>query len=210
MSRPVATDRHARRRQETRTKLTEAAKALFARQGVEATSISEITDEADVGFGSFYNHFDGKAEIVEAVLAEAIGAQAAQVERLTRDLEDPAEVFSVAHRYFVRQAREDPDWGWLLLRLDISHDIVVQALGPYAARDLRRGVQAGRFQVADEAVTLHAAGGALLGVMRAVLGGRVAKRADVHHAEGMLRLLGLPADEAREIAGRRFPTRRAS
>src|SRR5687767_407239 len=70
-------DRHARRREATRTKLIEAAKALIARQGVDNTRIQEITDEADVGFGSFYNHFESKEAIIEAVLADTVAAQGA-------------------------------------------------------------------------------------------------------------------------------------
>src|ERR687883_671436 len=42
-----------------------------------------------------------------------------------------------------------------------------------------------------------AAGGALLAVMRAVLDGEAPKDADIHHAEGVLRLLGLTAVDAR-------------
>ena len=71
MTTPVR-DRHARRREQTRAKLVEAARTLFARHGVDTTRINEITDEADVGFGSFYNHFDSKEAIVEAVLAETM------------------------------------------------------------------------------------------------------------------------------------------
>jgi AcrR family transcriptional regulator len=52
-------DRHTRRREQTRAKLVEAARTLFARHGVDNTRINQITDEADVGFGSFYNHVDG-------------------------------------------------------------------------------------------------------------------------------------------------------
>jgi AcrR family transcriptional regulator len=47
-------------------------RTLFARQGVENTRINEITEEADVGFGSFYNHFDSKEAIVEAVVEETV------------------------------------------------------------------------------------------------------------------------------------------
>src|SRR6187455_1262459 len=87
-----ARDRHARRREHTRAKLVEAATTVFARQGVDNTRINEITDEADVGFGSFYNHFDSKEAIVEAVLAETVAAQGEAIEAVTRQLEDPAEV----------------------------------------------------------------------------------------------------------------------
>lgn len=198
-------DRHARRRQATRTRLIDAAKARFARQGVDSTRIQEITDEADVGFGSFYNHFDSKDAIVEAVLKETIAAQAEAVAAVTADMEDPAEIIAAAHRYFIRRARSDPDWAWLLVRLDASHNILLSALGPFARRDLQQGIKAGRLHVPDERVALFATGGALLAIMRAVLDQHAPKDADVHHAEGILRMLGLSADTAAEVARRPLP-----
>ena len=198
-------DRHTRRRERTRRKLLDAAKALFARQGVENTRINEITDEADVGFGSFYNHFDSKEAIVEAVLSEEVAAQGTALDSVTSGLHDPAEVVAVAHRYFVNLARTDPDWGWLLIRLDLSHKIGLEALGPFARRDLERGIRAGRFSVSHKRVALYGAGGALLGVMRDVLEGHAPKDADRHHAEGVLRMFGLAPDDAAEVAQRPLP-----
>jgi AcrR family transcriptional regulator len=202
---PAGSDRHSRRREQTRAKLVDAARSLFARQGADNTRINEITDGADVGFGSFYNHFESKEAIVEAVLSDTIAAQGAAIDAITAQLEDPAEIIAAAHRYFVRRARTDPDWAWLLIRMDVSHNIVLAALGPFAERDLRRGIKAGRLQVADERTALVASGGALLAVMRSVLDRRVPKNADVHHAEGVLRLLGLSADNAAEVACRPLP-----
>jgi AcrR family transcriptional regulator len=201
-SAPPQRDRHTRRRERTRARLIEAAKALFARQGVDNTRINEITDEADVGFGSFYNHFDSKEAIVEAVLEETLAAHGAAVAAVTDGLEDPAETVAVAHRYFVELARTDPAWAWLLLRLDISHNVGFAALGPFAQRDLERGIRAGRFTVANKQVAVLAAGGALLTIMRAVLDGEAPKGADRHHAEGVLRLFGLDRDDAAEVARR--------
>jgi AcrR family transcriptional regulator len=201
----TASDRRARRREATRQRLLDAARTLFATKGADNTRINEITDEADVGFGSFYNHFDSKDAIVEAVLTEAVAAQGAAIDALTKYMEDPAEVVCAAHRHFVNLARTDPDWAWLLVRLDASHDVMLDALGPYARRDLARGIRVGRFRVADKRIAMFAAGGALLAVMRAVLDGHAAKDADVRHAEGILRLFGLTADEAAEVASRRAP-----
>jgi AcrR family transcriptional regulator len=199
-------DRHARRREQTRTKLIQAAKTLFARQGVDNTRINEITDEADVGFGSFYNHFDSKDAIVEAVLADTVASQGAAIDAMTANLDDPAEIIAAAHRHFVRLARSDPDWAWLLVRMDVTHNIVQQALGPFAQRDLRRAIKSGRLKVPNERIALVASGGALLAVMRTVLDGQAPKDADIHHAEGILRMLGLPANEAADIARRPLPT----
>ncbi len=74
-------------------------------------------------------------------------------------------------------------------------------------RCLRAGVRSGRLSVPHERIALHATGGALLAVMRAVLDGQAPKDADIHHAEGVLRLLGLPVDEAAEVARRPLPAR---
>jgi hypothetical protein len=87
----------------------------------------------------------------------------------------------------------------------VSHDVALAALGPFAKRDLRRGIKAGRFQVPDERLALLASGGAMLAVMRGVLDGQLRRNADVQHAEGVLRLLGLSRADAAEVAGRALP-----
>jgi AcrR family transcriptional regulator len=204
------TSRGARRRARTRAALIEGATAVFARQGVEATAIAEITEAADVGFGSFYNHFSSKEELAEAVLTSVIEAQGAALALATAAVEDPAEVVSIAHRHFVGLARTDPDWARVLVRLDVSLRVATAALGAHARRDLDRGIRGGRFAVADAEVAFWAAGGALLAVMRGVLDGRLGERADVHHAEAVLRMLGLAAAEASEIAARPLPTGRTA
>lgn len=203
MTQPSA--RQDRRKAETRSKLIAAARTLIARQGVEATRIREITNEADVGFGSFYNHFENKDEIVEVVLAEMVGSHASTVAAVISQLDDPAEVISAANRLFVLRARSEPEWAWLLLRLDLSHDVVMKALGPYALADLRTAIEAGRMHVPDVDIALRAQGGALIAVMRAVVDGDAPADADIYHAEGVLRSLGLTAEDAASVARRPLP-----
>lgn len=198
-------DRRARRRNETRGKLVRAARTTFARQGIDATRINEITEQADVGFGSFYSHFESKDAIVAAVTEEATRAIGAAIDAATAGIEDPAEVVSVAHRTLVGAAAADPDFGWLLVRLDVTHDLTTAALGPYAARDLARGVQQGRFAVEDPTIALVQTGGALMAVIRAVLNGAHAEAAAGHHTAGVLRLLGVADDEAALIATKPLP-----
>jgi hypothetical protein len=53
---------------------------------------------------------------------------------------------------------------------------------------------------------VNATGGALLGTTRATLEGRTQEGAPERHAELVLRMLGVPAAEAAEIANRPFPT----
>lgn len=198
-------DRNSRRREQTRGRLIDAAKTLFAKQGVERTRINEITELADVGFGSFYNHFENKDAIINAVLGETAAAHAAAIVTATAEVEDPAEVISVAHRHFVRLAIADPQLAALAVELVFSNQAVVDSLRPFAREDLQRAVKAGRLDIPDVEVALHATGGALQGTIRGVLEGDLGADADVAHAALVLRMLGLPPTEADEIARRPFP-----
>lgn len=63
----------ARRRlspDERRTELVAAARQLFATQGVEGTSISDIVKAAGVAQGTFYWYFASKQEALNAVVRE--------------------------------------------------------------------------------------------------------------------------------------------
>jgi len=197
-----ASTRGARRRARTRSQLIAAAGELFARQGVDATAIAEITETADVGFGSFYNHFDSKEEIAEAVLTEALEEQRKTLFALIDPVTDPAEVVALAHAYLIDQARTDHTFGWLLIRLDASHRLLIRTLGPRARQDILDGIEAGRFTSADPEVAFFATAGALLLVMRAVLDGELGKDAGLRHCEGLLRMLGLSGEEIADIARR--------
>jgi hypothetical protein len=68
-----------------------------------------------------------------------------------------------------------------------------------------RGVATRRFAPADPDVALHASGGSLLAVMRATLEGELGADAEVAHAEGVLRTLGVDPGEAVEVARRALP-----
>jgi AcrR family transcriptional regulator len=52
--------RREKRKQEIRSRIEDAAYALFQRQGVDETSIEEICSEADVARRTFYGYFPNK------------------------------------------------------------------------------------------------------------------------------------------------------
>ena len=59
------------RRARMRLALVEAAMRLFAKQGIDATTIDEIVDLAGVAKGTFYNYFTDRSDIARAVAAMA-------------------------------------------------------------------------------------------------------------------------------------------
>jgi AcrR family transcriptional regulator len=71
----VELSRRERKKEETKDRIFKAAFALFKRQGVEATTIDDICEKADVAKGTFFNYFPRK-EAVFSHLAEEWFAQA--------------------------------------------------------------------------------------------------------------------------------------
>ncbi len=203
--RPRVSDRVERRKARTRTRLLAAARELFATNGVPETTIAEIAGHADIAIGSFYNYFATKDELLEALLTDELATQLGRLQERQAKISDPAEKISVAHRHLVRMAGEDANWAWLLVRLEAPYRIAWSVLGPTARSDLREGIEAGRFEVADETLALNACAGALFAVIHARLVGELGEDADSGHAELVLRSFGLDRREAAEIAHRPLP-----
>jgi AcrR family transcriptional regulator len=194
-----------RKKARTRAALLAAARALFASRGMEQTTIAEIAEHADVATGSFYNYFASKERLLEALLEEELSGQRELISRRQDQVEDPAEKISIAHRHLVLVGKSDPDWAWLILRLDVPYRAAWATLGQAAAENLNAGLQAGRFDVPNPELALTASGGALFAVIHEQLVGERGPEADSQHAEGILRSFGVAPAEAAEIARRPLP-----
>lgn len=177
----------------------------MAERGVDAVGLSEITEAADLGTGTFYNYFQSRDDIVEAVAEEAIESLGARLDRFTADMPDAAEVFAFSLRHLVRQAVTDPLWGWFVVHLGVAHPKLIAILGPRAARDLRKGVASGRFTIPDVDIATACVFGALLSTLHRVLSTEVAPHIDEVYARTMLCMVGLPTDEAQDVASRPLP-----
>lgn len=197
---PAAPTRSARRRARTRAVLIAAGREVMAERGVDAATIQEITDRADVGFGSFYNHFDGKDQLLDAIVEAEVARLALLLDSLTADEDDPARVVARALRELLAVATRDTTWGWLLIRIFPLRHRLLAILGARVLRDVERGASSGRFQVRDPHVAALAVGGAVFGIVRAHLDGEVGVEAHEPFIEGALRMLGLTRAQARATA----------
>ena len=65
----ASVNRAERRKQRTRAALIQAARQFIA-EGQLNVAVLQITQAADVGMGSFYNHFQTKEELFEAAVAD--------------------------------------------------------------------------------------------------------------------------------------------
>ena len=82
-------ERHA---SATRQKLLDAAHKVFAAKGFEATRIGDITEQADVGKGTFYYHFGSKERVIQEVVKSVMGELVAVLEAKCSGIDDLREL----------------------------------------------------------------------------------------------------------------------
>ena len=81
----IALNRYQRRRQETADRILEAAAALFAERGVEATKVADICERADVAHQTFFNHYPTKQDVVREIARSGHDFFVAAIEAATRE-----------------------------------------------------------------------------------------------------------------------------
>jgi AcrR family transcriptional regulator len=71
-------------RSESRARLVQAARTMFASKGFFACKVGDIAREAGMSQGNIYWHFSSKEEILQEILAEGFGA----IEMMTAEVAD--------------------------------------------------------------------------------------------------------------------------
>jgi AcrR family transcriptional regulator len=196
-----------RRKARTRRALLDAAREILVEHGTSDVSIQEITERADVGFGSFYNHFSSKTELFEAAVIEALEEHGAMLDAVTAGIEDPAEVFAVAVRATAHLADTHPAAARIMTRIGLDYLATEHGLAPRALRDIGRGIESGRFTVSTPYLGLVVTAGCLLAYLQVRLHAPELLDDDTADelVEQVLRMLGMNADSARAVAHRPLP-----
>jgi AcrR family transcriptional regulator len=193
----------------------------MAEKGMGSVAINDITEAADVGFGSFYNHFESKEGIFVALVEWVFEEFADTLDRLASGLSDPAEVVAVSVRHTLMRARREPVWGRLLISEGFTVHALSWGLGQRLLRDSQRGVSAKRFVVADHFMCIVSVTGIIFAAIAAELHFAASVTPAIHRqkASGLgehnfaeraaavvLQALGLKRAEAERIAHLPLPT----
>ncbi len=104
-------------RAQTRERILDAALAAFRTEGIESSSIEEVTEAAGYSRGAFYSNFESKDDLLCAVLER-------EIQRDTKEFEDvfaatpPAELISKLREVYVAMARDPGDCAlWMGVQL---------------------------------------------------------------------------------------------
>lgn len=139
------------RQRQTRLRLREVAYELMSSQGVDATTIQQITDGADIGFGTFYNYSPSKEALAQDVLDCMIHNVGQRNDLITQQLgeTDPVRIVSNSVRFVIREMIANPVYRWWATRLDLLVDRMRVGFGPFGLRDIDRAVASGQYRIVD-------------------------------------------------------------
>ncbi len=207
-SAPVATARVDRRKIRTRKALVDAAVDLLQSKGYDEVTTDDITDQADVGRRTFYNHFVSKRDCYLAALQSRFAAYAEEIKQsLTlpdaesgSDSHDPGlMVAAMAPRMF-RQVALDPVTEQLIDQTSLLSEAVADSQRDHVVENLANGLAKGRFNPALPPESLEpilAAG--FIGLVTASIKRKNQKEDSLAWGRFVLQNLGVSEQEASEL-----------
>ncbi|MER6082688.1 TetR/AcrR family transcriptional regulator [Streptomyces sp. NPDC001833] len=118
----------AKRRAEQRVeRFLDAAQAIMAEKGTTDFTVQEVVDRSKQSLRSFYQHFDGKHELLLALFEDAMSKSAEQLRTLAAGQSDPLDRLRVVVQELFESSRPDlatqqqPLFTDFALRLLMSH-----------------------------------------------------------------------------------------
>ena len=166
---PPPKGRVALRQERNREALVKAGYRVISEKGIDAATMQEIAQRADVGAGTVYSYFKSKDELAVAVLERVMHNLAVRIERVTDTFSDPAQVYAFGVRSVIEAATGDMRWRQLLNRPEVIAEAMYRCMGPFAIRDLKNATSAGRLNAVNAELTWKMATYAIIGVSRAIV-----------------------------------------
>ncbi len=192
----------AERRERMRARLLDAAFDLAATGGPEAVTIDAVIARAGVARGSFYKYFDAPATLLQALAVEVSDAMIRAMHPFMEQLADPAERMASGVRTVLRLVRQSPRMGAFLARSGWPAVQRSHSLFTLVGVDIAAGMASGRLRAMHIDLALSALTGTVLGAMHAITSHDTPADLPEQAAAAILRALGLPADEAEDLATR--------
>ncbi|WP_280951554.1 TetR/AcrR family transcriptional regulator [Methylocella silvestris] len=193
-----------RQRQRTRKSLLSAGQKLFAEQPADSVTITDITEEAEVAKGSFYNHFVDKEAFAEAIYTAVHGELNLEIDAANSGEKDPAARIARALCLVLRHAQRHPEKLSALLSL-AGRRSADAPLNDGVTADVAEGLRVGRFNGLDTKTGVLIVLSLIMETVRCILSGGFHEKTPAPALAGsvataMLRALGTPGADAELVS----------
>jgi len=201
----VEPTRLARKRERTRQALIDAAGLLIHERGHERISIQDITDKADVGLGTFYNYFDNKQMVFEAILDEIRQRFEKRLDTLRSSLTDPASRIAATLQFCFMEALDNEEWKIFLAKSGLEGEHLLLQDPAQCLADIETGTKRGRFKIDNPAFVANLIHGMARHITIEIASGKLDRDAIPDTTRYVLRMLGLPEMVAKAITQTPLP-----
>lgn len=192
-----------RRRRRSRNALIGAGQKLFADRSVDGVSIDDITMAADVGKGTFYNHFEDKESLAETIVALVQGDCEQEVYAANLDRTDPAERVARAVGALVSYSRQHPDRYRAMVNLTRRRMDISAPINRGLRHDIEAGLASGDFHGFGVQAGVLAVFGMITGAIDRLAWSNSDEAAQVIGETGFMLLRSLGVPDGRALAASR-------
>jgi AcrR family transcriptional regulator len=185
------------RRARSRARILEAARILLTSAPIASVTVDDVTREARLSRGAFYAHFRNLHELWAVVASELVSA----IEDFNPTVipaTDPVARIAVGCAAFISEAQRDPGWGALFARGVSVFPVVASAARERLTTSLQLAKGEGRLTPFSMEVGFDLIFGAVLQAMRSASEARLSSRDVPDVVGGILRALGVHADEVNQ------------
>lgn len=199
-------NRYERRRIRTRTRLINAARQVFSEKGIEACTIHDITEAADVGRGSFYNFFDTKDELVATIVDEHVDLMLKMVSGAVTRYGEAAMALTAVLRYALEIELSNPTVTRFTVQTQGVGGDFFRKFHDVTFELVERGRATGVFTVASSELGVVSIASLMLGTLQAILIGRLPSDSTDVIVEASLRLLGMTRSRIKALMAVQLPS----
>lgn len=188
------------KRERTRAALIDSAIQVIAQKGFESASIKEITQAAGLANGTFYNHFDDRESLAREAAVVVAMEMAEEIAEEVADLDNGLDKVIVSTDKIVKRAVIAEAWGRVLIGAWHYLDDFRQDIAQIMRRDLKLAKRQGATPLPiNQLLELQIIALAIVSVTLQLKSG-LNKATRLETAEGILRLLGVTPEDAKQKA----------
>ncbi|MFN3237692.1 MAG: TetR/AcrR family transcriptional regulator [Pseudomonadales bacterium] len=189
----------------TRQNLVDAARTLVDERCDAKIAIQDITNRANVGLGTFYNYFENKQAIYEAVLMDIRSNFEARLESIRAHQTDAASLVANTLKFCFNEALDNEEWQTFIKKSGIEGEHLLLQDPQQCLHDIKTGAQRGRFKIDDPEFVANLVTGITRHVTREIATGKLSRSAINDTTRYVLRMLGLPELVAKAVTQTPLP-----
>jgi AcrR family transcriptional regulator len=193
------------KRERTRAQLVQAAIKVFGARGYAAATMQELAAVAGMTTGTVYNHFKTKEEVASAVALLLADTLCRRITDSQQGVEEGAQRMAIGTQRYMWLAEQSPQWALMMMDVSVAAPELLLEIRDYALADLRLGLKQKAFRISSEMAAMDMINGTVQQAMRTLAYGGAPEHHGREVAACVLRGLGMPFAEAREVAHRPLP-----